>query len=60
MNFKVVAVLCLVISCAYAYNYTWGMRQHNDRLLTREYARKSSSMFRVVTLDVYFPNKTVS
>lgn len=55
-----VVILCLVVAVVYAENYTWGMRQHNDRLLNRTFSKASSKMFRVVTLDVHFPNKTVS
>lgn len=55
--FRFVAILCLFAACVYAENYTWGMRQHNDRLLHREFAYKSSSLLRVVTLDLYYPNK---
>lgn len=56
-----ILILCLcLVAVVYAENYTWGMRQHNDRLLNRTFSKASSKMFRVVTLDVHFPNKTVS
>lgn len=60
MLYKSVAVLCLVLALVYADNYSWGYRQHNDRLLDRKFAIKSSSFARVVTVDVFYPNKTVS
>lgn len=60
MMFRFVALLCMFAAgCVYAENYTWGMRQHNDRLLNRHFANKSSSFLRVVTLDVYYPNKNI-
>lgn len=60
MFFKSAAVLCLVLAFVYADNYSWGYRQHNDRLLDRQFAIKSSSFMRVVTVDLFYPNKTVS
>lgn len=56
----VAIVLLVVLAVVYAENYTWGYRQHNDRLLNRTFSRKSSKLFQVVTLDIQFPNKTVS
>lgn len=55
---KQLVVLSVILAVVYAGNYTWGNRQYNDRLLTREFARKSSSWLKVVTMDVIFPNKT--
>lgn len=57
--FRGALILCVVLAFVYAENYTWGIRQHNDRLLDRSFAKRSSSFARVVTLDISYPNKTV-
>lgn len=62
--FRGIVILCLIgfvaIGLVCAENYTWGYRHPNDRLLSRLYAEKSSSFMQIVTMDVNFPNKTVS
>lgn len=57
--FRALFVICAIVAAVHAANYTWGIRQHNDRLIDRSFAKRSSSLARVVTLDVYYPNKTV-
>jgi hypothetical protein len=57
MKFLVVATFLALVGFAASINITWGSVGAYDHLLYHDVVKKSSTMFKVVTLDVSYPQE---
>ena len=55
----VLAVLAVCI-VAQSHNYEWGSRTRNDTLILNKFVTKDGSWMQKVTVDIHYPNQTVS